>query len=100
VSPGTTRLRTVPIPSTVGSTMPRCHRRASSSGSRCSTPLPTRLTSTQRAHWSIDSAARIADVSYTTIRPAIFSASLLAAAGEVRASPTWTGLADTGPGSR
>jgi NAD(P)H dehydrogenase (quinone) len=41
-------------------------------------------------------AARIADVPYTTIRPAIFSASLLAAAGEVRASPTWTGLADTG----
>jgi uncharacterized protein YbjT (DUF2867 family) len=50
----------------------------------------------QRAHWSIDSAARIADVPYTTIRPAIFSASLLAAASEVRASQTWTGLADSG----
>ena len=50
----------------------------------------------QRAHWSIDSAARIAGVPYTTIRPAIFSASLLAAAGEVRASRAWTGLADTG----
>lgn len=50
----------------------------------------------QRAHWSIDSAARIAGVPCTTIRPAIFSASLLAAAGEVRASRTWTGLAETG----
>jgi hypothetical protein len=35
-------------------------------------------------------------VPYSTIRPAIFSASLLAAAGEVRASRTWTGLAGTG----
>src|SRR5262249_34099668 len=32
----------------------------------------------------------------STIRPAIFSASLLAAAREVRASRTWTGLADSG----
>jgi uncharacterized protein YbjT (DUF2867 family) len=50
----------------------------------------------QRAHWSIDSAAGVAGVPYTTIRPAIFSASLLAAAGEVRVSRTWTGLADAG----
>jgi hypothetical protein len=35
-------------------------------------------------------------VPYSTIRPAIFSASLLAAAREVRASRTWTGLADSG----
>jgi uncharacterized protein YbjT (DUF2867 family) len=35
-------------------------------------------------------------VPYSTIRPAIFSASLLAAAGEVRASRTWTGLAGSG----
>ena len=33
---------------------------------------------------------------YSTIRPAIFSASLLAAAREVRASRTWTGLAGRG----
>ena len=33
---------------------------------------------------------------YSTIRPAIFSASLLAAAPEVRASRTWTGLAGRG----
>ncbi|HEY2297488.1 MAG TPA: hypothetical protein VGH43_07150 [Jatrophihabitans sp.] len=33
---------------------------------------------------------------YSTIRPAIFSASLLAAAHEVRASRTWTGLAGCG----
>jgi NAD(P)H dehydrogenase (quinone) len=50
----------------------------------------------QRAHWSIDSAAQVAGVPYTTIRPAIFSSSLLAAAGEVREARTWTGLADTG----
>jgi len=35
-------------------------------------------------------------VPYSTIRPAIFSASLLAAAREVRAPRTWTGLAGTG----
>jgi hypothetical protein len=35
-------------------------------------------------------------VPYSTIRPAIFSASLLAAAQEVRASRTWTGLAGSG----
>jgi len=35
-------------------------------------------------------------VPYSTIRPAIFSASLLAAAREVRASRTWTGLAGSG----
>jgi uncharacterized protein YbjT (DUF2867 family) len=35
-------------------------------------------------------------VPYSTIRPAIFSASLLAAAPEVRASRTWTGLAGSG----
>ena len=33
---------------------------------------------------------------YSTIRPAIFSASLLAAVREVRVSRTWTGLADSG----
>jgi hypothetical protein len=35
-------------------------------------------------------------VPYSTIRPAIFSASLLAAAPQVRASRTWTGLAGSG----
>jgi NAD(P)H dehydrogenase (quinone) len=35
-------------------------------------------------------------VPYSTIGPAIFSASLLAAAPEVRASRTWIGLAGTG----
>jgi NAD(P)H dehydrogenase (quinone) len=50
----------------------------------------------QRAHWNIDFAAHAVGIPYTTIRPAIFSASLLAAAAEIRASRTWTGLADTG----
>jgi hypothetical protein len=35
-------------------------------------------------------------VPYSTIRPAIFSASLLAAGREVRDSRTWTGLAASG----
>lgn len=50
----------------------------------------------QRAHYSIDQFAASTPVPYSTIRPAIFSASLLASAGEVRASRTWTGLANTG----
>ena len=50
----------------------------------------------QRAHHSIDQFAASTAVPYSTIRPAIFSASLLAAAREVRASRTWTGLADSG----
>jgi uncharacterized protein YbjT (DUF2867 family) len=50
----------------------------------------------QRAHHSIDQFAASTGVPYSTIRPAIFSASLLAAADEVRASRTWTGLAGTG----
>src|SRR5262245_41672526 len=50
----------------------------------------------QRAHYSIDQFASSASVPYSTIRPAIFSASLLAAAREVRASRTWTGLAGSG----
>jgi uncharacterized protein YbjT (DUF2867 family) len=50
----------------------------------------------QRAHHSIDQFATATGVPYSTIRPAIFSASLLAAAREVRASRTWTGLAGSG----
>jgi uncharacterized protein YbjT (DUF2867 family) len=50
----------------------------------------------QRAHYSIDQFAYANAVPYSTIRPAIFSASLLAAAREVRASRTWSGLADSG----
>jgi uncharacterized protein YbjT (DUF2867 family) len=50
----------------------------------------------QRAHYSIDQFAFSTAVPYSTIRPAIFSASLLAAAPEVRASHMWTGLAGTG----
>jgi len=50
----------------------------------------------QRAHFSIDQLAAAAAVPYSTIRPAVFSASLLAAAREVRASRTWTGIAGTG----
>jgi uncharacterized protein YbjT (DUF2867 family) len=44
----------------------------------------------QRAHHSIDQFAASTAVPYSTIRPAIFSASLLAAAPEVRASRTTT----------
>ena len=50
----------------------------------------------QRAHYSIDQFATSTAVPYSTIRPAIFSASLLSAAPEVRAARTWTGLAGTG----
>jgi uncharacterized protein YbjT (DUF2867 family) len=50
----------------------------------------------QRAHDSIDQFASSIAVPYSTIRPAIFSASLLAAAPEMRASRTWTGLAGSG----
>ena len=50
----------------------------------------------QRAHYSIDQFTSSTAVRYSTIRPAIFSASLLAAAREVRASRTWTGLAGSG----
>jgi NAD(P)H dehydrogenase (quinone) len=57
---------------------------------------PTSLGINQRAHWNIDFAASAAQIPYTTIRPAIFSASLLAGAAEIRARGTWTGIADTG----
>jgi uncharacterized protein YbjT (DUF2867 family) len=50
----------------------------------------------QRAHYSIDQFASSTAVPSSTIRPAIFSASLLAAAREVRVSRTWTGLAGSG----
>jgi NAD(P)H dehydrogenase (quinone) len=50
----------------------------------------------QRAHYSIEQFASSTALPYSTIRPAIFSASLLAAGGEVRASRTWTGLAGSG----
>lgn len=50
----------------------------------------------QRGHWSIDFAAAAAGLPYTTIRPSIWSASMLAGAAEIRAARTWTGLADTG----
>ena len=50
----------------------------------------------QRGHWSIDLAAAAAGLPYTTIRPSIWSASMLAGAPEIRAARTWTGLADTG----
>src|SRR5690348_13251324 len=50
----------------------------------------------QRAHYSIDQLASSTLVPYSTIRPSIFSSSLLAAAREVRASRTWTGLAGSG----
>jgi NAD(P)H dehydrogenase (quinone) len=50
----------------------------------------------QRAHYSIDQFASSTALPYSTIRPAIFSSSLLAAAPEVRASRTWTGLAGSG----
>ena len=48
------------------------------------------------AHCGVDQFAASTAVPYSTIRPAIFSASLLAAAREVRASRTWTGLAGRG----
>jgi NAD(P)H dehydrogenase (quinone) len=50
----------------------------------------------QRGHWSIDFAAQAAGIPYTTIRPSIFTSSMLAGAPEIKAKRTWTGLADTG----
>lgn len=50
----------------------------------------------QRAHWGIDLAAQAAGIPYTTIRPSIFSVSLLAGAPEIKKTRTWTGLADSG----
>ncbi len=50
----------------------------------------------QRAHDSIDQLASSTGVPYSTIRPSIFSSSLLTAAPEVRAARTWTGLAGSG----
>jgi len=52
---------------------------------------PGSLGINQRGHWSIDFAAQAASLPYTTIRPAIFSASLLAGAPEIKATRTWTG---------
>ena len=57
---------------------------------------PDSLGINQRGHWSLDFAAQVAGVPYTTIRPAIFSASMLAGAPEIKVSRTWTGLASTG----
>jgi NAD(P)H dehydrogenase (quinone) len=57
---------------------------------------PTSLGINQRAHWNIDHAAAAAQIPYTTIRPAIFAASLLAGAAEIRARRAWTGIAETG----
>jgi NAD(P)H dehydrogenase (quinone) len=57
---------------------------------------PDSLGLNQRGHWDIDFAARVADIPYTTVRPTIFSASLLLAAPEIKATRTWTGIADTG----
>ena len=57
---------------------------------------PSSLGINQRAHWNIDFSAEVLDLLYTTIRPAIFSASVLAAAAEIRSARTWTGLADSG----
>src|ERR1700759_1949454 len=50
----------------------------------------------QRAHWSVDFAAQAAGLPYTTIRPSIFTSSMLAGAAEIKATRTWTGLADRG----
>jgi uncharacterized protein YbjT (DUF2867 family) len=52
---------------------------------------PTSVGINQGAHWNIDFAAAAASIPYATVRPAIFSASLLAADPEIRASRTWTG---------
>jgi uncharacterized protein YbjT (DUF2867 family) len=57
---------------------------------------PGSLGINQRAHWSIDLAAQTAGIPYATLRPSIFSASVLAGAPEIKASRTWTGVAGTG----
>jgi hypothetical protein len=50
----------------------------------------------QRAHYSVDQFASSTALPYSTIRRAIFSASLLAAGREVRDSRAWTGFAGSG----
>jgi uncharacterized protein YbjT (DUF2867 family) len=57
---------------------------------------PSSLGINQRGHWDIDFAAEVLGLPYTTIRPAIFSASVLAGAAEIRQNRAWTGLADSG----
>lgn len=57
---------------------------------------PDSLGINQRGHWSLDFAAQVAGVPYATVRPAIFSASVLAGAPEIKSTRTWTGLAETG----
>lgn len=57
---------------------------------------PGSLGINQRGHASLDFAAQVARLPYTTIRPSIFSASVLAGVPEIKASRTWTGLASTG----
>ncbi len=50
----------------------------------------------QRGHWGIDITAQAAGVPLTTVRPSIFSVSMLAGAPEIKKTRTWTGLADRG----
>jgi uncharacterized protein YbjT (DUF2867 family) len=50
----------------------------------------------QRGHWGIDLTAQEAGVPLTTVRPSIFSVSMLAGAPEIKKTRTWTGLADSG----
>ncbi len=50
----------------------------------------------QRGHWGIDLTAQAVGVPLTTVRPSIFSVSMLAGAPEVKKTRTWTGLADRG----
>jgi uncharacterized protein YbjT (DUF2867 family) len=57
---------------------------------------PDSLGINQRAHSTIDFTAETAGLRYTTIRPAIWSASIMAGAAEIRTAGTWTGLADEG----
>jgi uncharacterized protein YbjT (DUF2867 family) len=57
---------------------------------------PSSLGLNQQGHWNIDFTAETLDLPYTTIRPSVFSASVLAAAAEIRSRRTWTGLADRG----
>jgi uncharacterized protein YbjT (DUF2867 family) len=56
---------------------------------------PSSLGINQRAHSTIDFAAALAGIPYSSIRPAIFSSSLLAAGPEICERSSWTGLADT-----
>jgi uncharacterized protein YbjT (DUF2867 family) len=57
---------------------------------------PSSLGLNQRAHAELDATARRAGIAYTSVRPALFTTSVIDLAGEIRATGGWEGTAPTG----